>query len=132
MLVPPPKRDNSMDDNILPLINVVFLLLIFFMLAGSMHVGAPFRVNPPATANARDVDTRPGVLAVGADGQLALGGELVDKAELRKRLAARSLDKPLQIKADADLLASKLSGLLELARQAGIAKVELITVHSDP
>lgn len=132
MLLPLPKRDRRMEDNVLPLINVVFLLLIFFMVAGSMQVRAPFRVQPPDTANAADATARPGVLVVGADGQLALGGKMVDKAELRKRLAERDGGEPLQIKADADMKASRLSDLLALARGAGIAKVQLITVRSEP
>lgn len=131
MLVPPPKRERNFEDNILPLINVVFLLLIFFMLAGSLHTRAPFDLKPPDTANAADTELRAGVLAVSADGQLALGGEIVDKAELRRRLAERDANQPLQIKADADLPADRLAELLALVREAGIAKVQLMTVRGE-
>ena len=47
MIVPPPKRPRSTEDNILPLINVVFLLLIFFMLAGVLTQSPPFSLTPP-------------------------------------------------------------------------------------
>ena len=43
------------DAGILPLINVVFLLLIFFMIAGQLAEQAPFEVEPPASdAEAED------------------------------------------------------------------------------
>lgn len=129
MRLPLPTRHRSMEDNILPLINVVFLLLIFFMLAGSLAQRPPFDLSPPMTSNAIGVDSRPGVLAVNADGQIALGGEVLNKAALRRRLAQRALNKPLQIKADADLPAARLADLLALARDVGIASVQLMTVR---
>ncbi|MCG8693196.1 MAG: biopolymer transporter ExbD, partial [Minwuiales bacterium] len=48
----------SDDDRILPLINVVFLLLIFFMLAGRLSAGDPFRVDPPASVSADPAEQR--------------------------------------------------------------------------
>ena len=36
-----PRSGRSEDDRILPLINVVFLLLIFFMLAGKLSASDP-------------------------------------------------------------------------------------------
>lgn len=129
MLLPLPKRERDVEENILPLINIVFLLLIFFMLAGSMHTRAPFEVSPPDTANAVESNPDSDLLAVGADGELALGGTVLDDAGLRERLSQREADRPLQIKAHADVPAARLSELLALARDAGIARVRLLTVH---
>ena len=82
MLLPLPKRHRSVEENILPLINIVFLLLIFFMVAGALHTRAPFEVDPPGTENATDSNPRSDLLAVSADGRLALGGEAIDDATL--------------------------------------------------
>ncbi len=40
-----PKRHD--DSNLIPLINVVFLMLIFFMVAGEIAVQAPIDINEP-------------------------------------------------------------------------------------
>jgi len=45
----PERRPDPTEERVLPLINVVFLLLIFFMLAGSLSVTEPFDIEPPAS-----------------------------------------------------------------------------------
>lgn len=130
MLLPLPKRHRSVEENILPLINIVFLLLIFFMVAGALHTRAPFEVDPPGTENATDSNPRSDLLAVSADGRLALGGEAIDDATLAERLAARPDDAPMQIKAHAGVSARRVTELLGVMREAGIAKVRLLTVHA--
>ena len=45
-----PPRPRNEDERILPLINVVFLLLIFFMLAGRLSASDPFQVEPPRSS----------------------------------------------------------------------------------
>ena len=44
----PPRAQRPSEENVLPLINIVFLLLIFFMIAGALSVTAPFELDPPA------------------------------------------------------------------------------------
>lgn len=130
MLLPLPQRHRSVEENILPLINIVFLLLIFFMVAGALHTRAPFEVDPPGTEHATDSNPRSDLLSVSADGQLALGGEMVDEATLAERLAERPDDAPMQIKAHAGVPAKRVTELLGVMRKADITKVRLLTVHS--
>lgn len=49
-----PRRDRRGDTGMIPLINVVLLLLIFFLLAGRLDDGRDRRCNPrwPATGGA--------------------------------------------------------------------------------
>src|SRR3546814_6397158 len=46
------SRRFDSEEAILTLINVVFLLLIFFMLAGRMTEPSPFAIAPPVSAEA--------------------------------------------------------------------------------
>lgn len=133
MILPPPKRPRSAEENILPLINIVFLLLIFFMLAGVLAQKPPFELSPPNTAQTED-STRleRQVLSIGADGQLAFAGETIDRDALNQALADWPKDKPLQVRADGGLKAGMLSGLFDDLRGAGIAEVQLLTQHRDP
>ena len=47
-----PTRKPDSEERVLPLINVVFLLLIFFMLAGRLSEAELFEVTPPESAGA--------------------------------------------------------------------------------
>lgn len=130
MIVPSPKTRRLQDDNILPLINVVFLLLIFFVIAGAITRSAPFDLTLPTTARTQDRATPADkVLSVAAGGRLAFAGEPVEAAELKEMLADWPQHQPLQIRADRGLNASTLTRLLERLREAGIASVLLLTEH---
>jgi biopolymer transport protein ExbD len=62
-----PPRPKSDDERILPLINVVFLLLIFFMLAGKLASSDPFEIAPPRSDSAGGVESREILVLIGAD-----------------------------------------------------------------
>ncbi|MEQ8798979.1 MAG: biopolymer transporter ExbD [Salinisphaeraceae bacterium] len=129
MLLPLPQRRRDTEENILPLINIVFLLLIFFMVAGALHTRAPFEVEPPGTEHADDSNPDNQVLAISADGELALGGEALERPALTARLREREGDTLLQVKADSGLPAAALTDLLGEIRAAGIPRIRLLTVH---
>ncbi|ERJ19143.1 biopolymer transport protein ExbD/TolR [Salinisphaera shabanensis T35B1] len=133
MIVAPPKRPRSTEENVLPLINIVFLLLIFFMLAGVLAQNPPFELTPPATADTeQSTQLENKVLAMAADGRLAFGGEPIEREALPEALADWPDDKPLQIRADGGLKADALGELFATLRGAGIAEVNLLTQHKDP
>jgi biopolymer transport protein ExbD len=41
-------KKNDSDDNLIPLINVVFLMLIFFMVAGQIQKSDAIKLQPPS------------------------------------------------------------------------------------
>ncbi len=80
------SRRREAPETLLPLINVVFLLLIFFMLLANVSVYIPFPVAPPDAATA--AAERAGLtIALSADGRLALNGQEVDDAGLASQIA---------------------------------------------
>ncbi len=116
-------------ENVVPLINIVFLLLIFFMLAGSLRPVEPFAVELPKAAGEREPAERGAegsVLFVAANGELALDGQRLDEAALLAALAARSGDGSLQLRADARVPARRFLPLLGRLRDAGVAELELV------
>ncbi|PKQ03685.1 MAG: hypothetical protein CVT73_15000, partial [Alphaproteobacteria bacterium HGW-Alphaproteobacteria-12] len=71
----PPRRH---FETLVPLINVVFLLLIFFLLAGTMTPAENVAVSlPEGTLNDREQDV-PTTLIVEADGFVWLGERVMD------------------------------------------------------
>ena len=121
----------SEDDRILPLINVVFLLLIFFMVVGSLSAADPFAIEPLRSANGEAGDPRDVVLLIGADGRLALDGAEVEAAALQAAVAERlsaASHPEVHVKADGGAEAAAVVGVLETLRRAGAGRVRLMTV----
>lgn len=128
MRLPESSRRSQGEENLIPLINVVFLLLIFFMLAGFATPDL-FRVDPPTAA----VDTRPEdhehVLLLAADGRLALGEEAIEPDALPQKLRALLESDPearIKLKADAEVKSPLLLDTLDRLREAGIERIVLL------
>jgi len=127
-------RKADSEERILPLINVVFLLLIFFMLAGRLAASDLFRVEPPESAAATEASAleaqRAGevLILLAADGRLALDGAPVERQALTSAVAARLAEAPkarVVLKADGATEAGAVVDLMEGLRDAGVTELEL-------
>jgi biopolymer transport protein ExbD len=123
MRLPAPKPRASQDRAIVPMINVVFLLLIFFLMSATLAPPEPFEVTPP-TADGPQTDPQPGTLYISSEGALAFN-EARDSA-IWSRLADH--DGPLPIRADAAWPATDLASLLPRLAEVGITDIQLLTV----
>lgn len=126
------KRD---DDRVLPLINVVFLLLIFFMLAGRFAETDPFDLEPPKSISEAPDD--PGLIIVqfGKKGEVAIEGEVIANEELDQALLERFASgstKGVRIKAHAAASAQEVIQLLARFSDAGFEDLKLMTVVKRP
>jgi len=126
----PERRPDPTEERILPLINVVFLLLIFFMLAGSLTVREPFAVTAPASQSETRPEPEPRRLLLGIDGQLALDGEVLPEAAVLAAIVSALVDDPelrVELKADAGIPGNRVVTLLEALHASGLEKVSLMT-----
>ncbi len=119
---PPPRR--ARGENIVPMINIVFLLLIFFLLAATIAPPDPFPLTPP-TAGDVETEVPPGTpLHVAADGALAYGA--LRDAEALDALAGH--EGALTLRADAALPGAELAALLTRLSALGVLQVDLTVV----
>ena len=134
---PAPRRltrarpEEDTDARILPLINIVFLLLIFFMVAGRLSTSDPFDVTPPETGNAGEARMEGAEILLGATGELALDGQELERAALMEDLKSRLRDNPdtrLRLRADQRGEARTLVALMQELRAIGARDVTLITL----
>jgi len=126
-----PPRPRNDDERILPLVNVVFLLLIFFMLAGRLAASDPFSIEPPRSTSEGPVEVREPVVLLAADGRLALDGAAVQDEAFESALAQRLAEgrhTRVRLKADGRAEATRVVALMERLRAAGAERVELLTV----
>lgn len=116
------------DHGLVPLINVVFLLLAFFMIAGQIQRSDAVRVAPPVSISETVPAERRLELVVVADGTVYLEGEAVPLEELVSALTASNPDgRDILVKADADLEVTRLEAILEELLRAGASRAALAT-----
>lgn len=131
MRLPEPKpRDHG--ENVIPLINIVFLLLIFFMLAGTLSPPDPFDIEPPQTREGRTMDEPGrGLLLLSSDGSLAFEGDTLSLEELPVRVGERIEEEDgfleITLKADAGTSATQLLDVMDALRDAGAESLKLLT-----
>ncbi len=88
---PPPR---TQPETIIALIDVVFFLLVFFMLIGRMDATAPFEVTPPTARTGADMPAGGMTLSVSEGGLLAVDGTRVSGADLDMLVSSRLSDRP--------------------------------------
>jgi len=123
----------NQDDNLIPLINIVFLMLIFFMVAGHISQSDPLKVQPPTSSSETHESQEPLVLVVTTDGQIAFDQAIVTKEELAAQITEKfeaADDKKgfnLLVKVDANLAVEELQSILQIIKQTGLKRVALAT-----
>ncbi len=90
-------------ENIVPLINIVFLLMVFFMLMGRMDATSPFELSPPISANGDSLPAGGVTISLAVDGRLAFDGVERSRVEIAERLRAMATrgDEPLFVRINA-------------------------------
>lgn len=117
----PPRRPRG--ESIVPMINVVFLLLIFFLMTSQLAQPEPFEVTLPQAALEAEAEAEP-VLFIDAEGRMSFDGHEEEAALLA--LASAAADAPVvQLRADAGLEAAALAGILRSLAAAGLSRAEL-------
>ena len=66
-------RPRRRGENVVPMINIVFLLLIFFLISAQIAPPRPFALTQPEGLAADRISAQPNTLWIGADGALAFG-----------------------------------------------------------
>jgi len=116
-------------ESIVPMINVVFLLLIFFLMTATIAPLEPLDISPPQSkADAPAEIDKP--LFVSANGNMAWGeleGEAVFAAIATSGLGM-SPDSVLVIKADRTLPGNRIAGLLKRLATHGVLRSQLVSV----
>lgn len=129
-LVPPPFTSGKtlmerVEDALLPLINLVFLLLMFFIVAGQLSDDPLPEL--PATRQAEDRQSPQADLIVSATGEWTVNGELLDRESLVASLPEPGKEQPLKIAAAERITMADLEALFRLLEEAGYRDILLLT-----
>ncbi len=116
---PKPARSES----VVPMINVVFLLLIFFLMSAQIAPPDPFEITPPVSGIENDQRARD-TLYLSPEG--GLWYEELQDDQVWTALAARTAEEPLRIKADQDIPARVLARILPRLAAVGVSETVLV------
>jgi len=125
-----PRREQP--ESIVALIDVVFFLLVFFMLVGRMDATAPFEVRLPIATTGSDLPYGGANIFVGPSGRLTFDGVEIDLDALEDRVARRLADAPdtlLRIQSDA---ATQLRFVLPLVSELDALGAERVVFTVTP
>lgn len=125
------------DINLTSLIDVVFLLLIFFMITTTFLHSTAMKVILPEASNAEQ-EQQPStvMLTISADGQFAIDDSMLGAADVetvRSALASRWAEKPdmtLIINADAETAHKNVITAMDAAAAVGITSLSIATERS--
>ena len=130
-LARPPARQRP--ETIVALIDVVFFLLVFFMLIGRMDATAPFEVTPPVALTGSDMPAGGITLSVSADGAMAVDGRAVSDplAALLPRIA-EAPETLVRINAHQNTELRHVLPLVAALEGAGAREVALVVTPAAP
>ncbi len=114
--------------DIAPLIDVVFLLLMFFLLTSNFVVQPGIRVHLPKAVTSEVVQERNLVVLVTAENLVYLNERLITFDELRHQLAGVVGEHlPVLIKADRGASLGRVVEVWDLCRETGITQINIAT-----
>ncbi len=110
---------------ITPLVDVVLLLLIFFLVTTSFTEPRMALELPEAASGEASTEQPILTVTLGEDGSLRLGDEEVDLSGLATRLAELEVpeEEELELRAGDQVAHGRVVEVLDLARQAGIGRI---------
>ncbi|TVQ69901.1 MAG: biopolymer transporter ExbD [Oceanospirillales bacterium] len=124
------KARSGNDDNVIPLINIVFLMLIFFMLAGQITSTDVLNVMPPTSETQAPTSPLEFEILMDAEGAIAFNNKTITyeglSAEL-ELLNTPDVQISLALKIDAGVTAETLKPLLKLLSDSGMQQITLYT-----
>ena len=129
-LQPDEPQVRHLDDKIIPMINVIFLLLIFFLIAGSLTELEREGVRPPRSETAPVSGGSENEWLLRADGVIIVDDQQYTFDEFRAWLSrpGATVARSQQLRADAGARAEQLLPLMQLLRERGVERMALVTV----
>lgn len=122
------EETDSADINLTPLIDMVFILLIFFVVTSSFVKESGIEVNRPSAQSAERQERGNIIISVTKNGEIWIDRRKVDINALRanvERLHAENPEGSVIVASDRDARTEVLVQALDQARLAGVANVSI-------
>jgi biopolymer transport protein ExbD len=134
----PRKPREPVDINLAPLIDVVFILLLFFVVTTTFTRETQLKVDLPEAVSGTppEVTKTPLEILVGVDGSFALNGKSLSKNDLASLMEALRLESggdkslPVMLSADGKAPHQAVVTAMDAASKLGFAHLRITTVEA--
>ncbi|MBU4305149.1 MAG: biopolymer transporter ExbD [Candidatus Omnitrophica bacterium] len=120
------------EINITPLVDMVFLLLIFFMLTSSFIVLPGITINLPKAVTSEIIKEKNLILTINSDNVLYLNEKPITFSELTgflDEMVKSKQEKPILIKADKDTQLGTVVKVWDICRKVGVSQINIATLQ---
>ena len=120
--------DEAGEIDLTPMLDVVFILLIFFIVTSVFVTEAGIDVSKPEASTVEDTSGDMILIAVGPQGDIWIDGDQIDPRFIRARFELRLADAPnsaVIIQGDESASNEQIMLILEAAREANINDVSI-------
>jgi biopolymer transport protein ExbD len=127
------KQQNADDEaqiDLTPMLDVVFIMLIFFIVTASFIKEAGVEVNRPEASTSNPKDNVNILIAITGDDQVWMDGRRVDVRAVRANVERMHAENPkgaVVIQADNTSTTQTVVKVLDASREAGVMDVSLAT-----
>ena len=124
------KKNKNIEFNIAPLIDIVFLLLIFFMLASEFTDFKTIDMATPINSDREIESSEPLLVKLSSDGKIKIKEVLIDFSSLEKKvinLKKNQTDTKVIISTPEKTEINLLMKVMDIIRIGGIDNIALIT-----
>lgn len=132
-----PDRDDNVELNLTPLIDVVFLLLIFFMVSTTFEKQANLKVQlPDSSVQEKLQDSKSVVLGIDAKGHYYINDRQIVNTSIEtlkaalKQVTNGNLDISVTLRADAKTPHQSVVTAMDAASQLGLVRLSIATMQS--
>ena len=125
-------QEEESEINITPMLDVVFILLIFFIVTANFIKEPGLEINRPDSETSEITENAAILIAIGAAGEIYMDGRRIDVRQVKAnviRLIAENPQGSVVIQADVKSTAEKIVAVMDEVREAGVVD---ISIASEP
>jgi biopolymer transport protein ExbD len=128
-------EENELSLNLTPLMDIMFILVIFFAVSTTFKVFPGISVNLPGAESENIKEEEKSVTAILTEtGEVFLDGKPIERGQLADTLGARQKESPVSmfiLEADRTAQHGQVVALMDAAKKAGILRLAISTRHED-
>jgi len=134
------KPRETVDINLASLIDVVFILLLFFVVTTTFTRETQLRVDLPEAVSGTPADdqSKPLDIAISADGVFSVNNQILPKSDLAslmdalQKAANGDTNRPLSISADGKTQHQSVVTAMDAAGKLGFSHLRMTTIEAAP
>ncbi len=122
------RRKNESEVNLTPMLDVVFIMLIFFIVTASFVKESGIEISRPGASTAVKKERGNILIAISANDQIWMNRRQVDPRALRANIEKMHAENPqgaVVIQADKEAKTGLLVQVMDAARSAGVKEISL-------